>query len=154
MSGQSGLVKFGQQHPELPVLILSGLADLETMRMLLRAGAAGFVTKSTQSDELLRAVRSVLDGDIYFPSELTGGVPQFSQTSNEDKPSPLTRRQERVLRELMAGRSNREISESIGTSDETVKSHVAAILRHFDVQNRTQAVVAATRSGYKPFVSV
>nr|CBA29154.1 hypothetical protein Csp_A10720 [Curvibacter putative symbiont of Hydra magnipapillata] len=64
--------------------------------------------------------------------------------------APLTQRQELVLRELLDGRSNKEIGTTLNVSEETVKTHVAAILRHFDVQNRTQAVVAAARSGYRP----
>jgi DNA-binding NarL/FixJ family response regulator len=67
---------------------------------------------------------------------------------SSDKPA-LTQRQELVLRGLIDGRSNREISESLNISDETVKTHVTAILRHFSVQNRTQAVVAAARRGYR-----
>ena len=63
---------------------------------------------------------------------------------------PLTQRQELVLRELLDGRSNREIGASLNVSEETVKTHVASILRYFDVQNRTQAVVAAARCGYRP----
>jgi DNA-binding NarL/FixJ family response regulator len=57
-----------------------------------------------------------------------------------------------VLRGLLDGLSNREIAELLHLSEETVKSHVAAILRYFDVQNRTQAVVAAARMGYDPVV--
>ena len=55
-----------------------------------------------------------------------------------------------MLRELLDGRSNRDIGLSLNVSEETVKTHVASILRYFDVQNRTQAVVAAARSGYRP----
>jgi DNA-binding NarL/FixJ family response regulator len=153
MSGLRGLVQFGQQHPELPVLILSGSADLETMRTLMRAGAAGFVNKSTHSDALLSAVRSVLAGDIHFPAELNTNAEPLTNTEPQYPASVLTQRQEQVLNELLAGRSNREIGESVGMAEETVKTHVAAILRHFRVQNRTQAVVAATRSGYKPFTN-
>jgi DNA-binding NarL/FixJ family response regulator len=54
-----------------------------------------------------------------------------------------------VLTELLAGRSNPDIARLLSISEETVKSHMAAILRHFNVQNRTQAVVAATRCGYR-----
>ena len=53
-----------------------------------------------------------------------------------------------VLRGLLDGMSNREIADHLHISEETVKTRVAAILRHFNVQNRTQAVVIATRIGY------
>ena len=144
MNGLEALAVFGQRHPELPIVLLSGSANVQIMRQVLQSGAAGFVTKSCVSDELLRAVRSVLGGNIYMPQEL-------SNDSVEAEPGRpvLTQRQELVLRCLLDGLPNRDIAEQLKVSEETVKTHVAAILRHFEVQNRTQAVVAAARSGYQ-----
>lgn len=153
MTGLAALAVFGQRHPELPILMLSGSANIQIMRQVLQAGAAGFVTKSSLSDELLGAVRRVLDGDVYLPQELDA-LPTDALAPMASDKQPLTQRQELVLRELLDGRSNREISQVIGISDETVKTHVAAILRYFAVQNRTQAVVAAARLGYKPSAGV
>lgn len=153
MTGLAALDIFGKRHPELPVVMLSGSANTQIMRQVLQNGASGFVTKSTLSDELLRAVRMVLNGDVYSPRELDSRSNAPALDANTDK-SPLTQRQELVLRELLDGRSNKEIGCSLNVSEETVKSHVAAILRHFDVQNRTQAVVAAARSGYRPATSI
>jgi DNA-binding NarL/FixJ family response regulator len=147
MNGLDALAIFGDQHPELPIVLLSGSANTQIMRQVLQAGAAGFVTKSCVSDELLRAVRSVLDGDIYLPQELNGS----SATPDTPSTKPvLTQRQELVLRCLLDGLANREIADQLHISEETVKTHVAAILRQFDVQNRTQAVVLAARFGYLP----
>lgn len=148
MNGLDALPIFGERHPELPVVLLSGSANTHIMRQVLQAGAAGFVTKSCVSDELLRAVRSVLNGDIYLPAELNAS-PALAQETTDDRP-PLTQRQELVLRCLLDGLSNREIADQLHVSEETVKSHVAAILRQFEVQNRTQAVVIAARQGYMP----
>ncbi len=150
MTGLVALDFFGQHHPELPILMLSGSVNIQIMRQVLQAGAAGFVTKSSLSDELLDAVRQVMAGDVYQPPDLQSGFMPDLPDPSADMP-PLTRRQELVLRELLDGRSNRDISEKLEISDETVKTHVAAILRHFDVQNRTQAVVAAARCGYRQF---
>ena len=147
MNGLEALAIFGEQHPELPIVLLSGQASTQVMRQVLQAGAAGFVTKSAVSDELLHAVRSVLDGDIYLPQELAGATVPVPLDS--EKPM-LTQRQELVLRCLLDGLANRDIADQLHISEETVKTHVAAILRHFDVQNRTQAVVAAARVGYRP----
>lgn len=149
MNGLEALHIFGERHPELPVVMLSGSANTQIMRQVLQAGAAGFVTKSCVSDELLRAVRKVFNGDIYLPRELTS-PPDAGDHIN--RPA-LTQRQELVLRCLLDGQSNREIAEHLHVSEETVKTHVAAILRHFEVQNRTQAVVAAARVGYRPISS-
>ena len=148
MNGLEALAIFGERHPELPIVLLSGSANIPIMRQVLQAGAAGFVTKSCVSDELLRAVRSVLNGDIYLPQELSAAN-AFDQPASLTRPV-LTQRQELVLRCLLDGLANREIADQLHVSEETVKTHVTAILRHFDVQNRTQAVVAAARIGYKP----
>lgn len=147
MNGLDALAIFGEQHPELPIVLLSGSTNTQMMREVLRAGAAGFVTKSCVSDELLRAVHRVLGGDIYLPQELNGNSIPAEQTSDK---SVLTQRQELVLRCLLDGLANRDIAEQLHISEETVKSHVTAILRHFEVQNRTQAVVVAARNGYAP----
>ena len=93
-------------------------------------------------------MQCVLSGDIYVP-------PRSAQIFDHDYPAPTTAstplspKQEQVLCELLAGRTNPDIARLLSISEETVKSHMNAILRHFNVQNRTQAVVAATRCGYR-----
>jgi DNA-binding NarL/FixJ family response regulator len=151
MNGLAALQAFGEKHPELPIVMLSGSDNIEIMRQVLQAGAAGFVSKSAGSEELLGAIDRVLQGDVYLPTELTNNPGGFSNSflHATSKP-PLTNKQEQVLQHLFDGLSNREICQHLNISEETVKSHITAILRHFDVQNRTQAVVAATRFGYRP----
>jgi DNA-binding NarL/FixJ family response regulator len=149
MNGLDALAVFGERHPELPVVLLSGSANIQIMRQVLEAGAAGFVTKSSLSDELLHAVQQVMQGNVYLPQELNSELGALQGLAGHGKP-PLTQRQELVLRCLLDGLSNRDIADMLHLSEETVKTHVAAILRHFDVQNRTQAVVAAARVGYRP----
>ena len=147
---QNGLDALGvlaEHHPELPVILLSGSANIDIMQQVLRAGAAGFVTKSSLSDELLTAVRNVLNGEVHLPPQLNQSRVTTAEATTGR--SQLTQRQELVLKCLLDGKSNRDIAEQLFLAEETVKSHVAAILRHFEVQNRTQAVVAATRVGYR-----
>ena len=71
MTGLQALDIFGAKHPELPVVMLSGSANHQIMRQVLQSGASGFVTKSSMSEELLLAVRKVLDGDVYNPPNWT-----------------------------------------------------------------------------------
>ncbi|MEY4757558.1 MAG: hypothetical protein RJA34_2456 [Pseudomonadota bacterium] len=149
MNGLAVLDLMGKRHPALPVLMLSGSADLQLMREVLNRGAAGFITKSGLSDELLTALRRVLDGHVYTPTELThtAPAPSFRAAKPVDGPS-LTPRQEEVLLQLMQGRSNKDISRELAMSEETVKNHVSNVLRAFEAQNRTQVVALATRLGY------
>ncbi len=147
MTGLQALDIFGQRHPELPIVMLSGSANTQIMRQVVKSGAAGFINKSTVSDELLSAVRQVLDGDVYWPD----GMLEMPAPIDVSIPkAALTQKQELVLQGLLDGQSNREIGKALNVSEETIKTHVTAILRHFEVQNRTQAVVAAARKGYKP----
>jgi len=148
MTGLQALEIFGKRHPELPIVMLSGSANVQIMRQVVQSGAAGFVNKSSLSDELIDAVRQVLAGHVYWPESESG----FNSYINDLPPlrPALTQKQEQVLQCLLDGQSNREIAQTLYISDETVKSHITAILRHFDVQNRTQAVVAAARSGFRP----
>ena len=145
MTGLQALDIFGKRHPELPIIMLSGSANVQIMRQVVQSGAAGFVNKSSLSDELLDAVRLVLQGDVYWPQRESG----FNPLAVDDSKPGLTQKQEQVLQLLLDGQTNREIALTLHISDETVKTHITAILRHFDVQNRTQAVVAAARSGYR-----
>jgi DNA-binding NarL/FixJ family response regulator len=153
LEGLEALDTLGRRHPELPVVMLSGTADTHTMRQALQHGASGFVSKSLLSEELLGAVRQVLEGEIYYPPELKAESTVAQRTATAHSPAtnlpPLTQRQELVLRGLMDGSSNREIAAGLHLSEETIKDHVSAILRHFGVQNRTQAVMEAARSGYR-----
>lgn len=151
MNGLAALDIFAQRHPELPVIVLSGSASQQTMRRVMDRGAAGFLTKSGLSSELLSVVKLVLAGGIHVPQDLasdTGAAPLQASGAGGQAPALLTRRQELVLLELLDGLTNRQISAKLHLSEETVKNHVTAILRRFDVQTRTQAVLAAERHGY------
>ncbi len=141
MNGLEALGVLGAKHPELPVVILSGSSNAQIVRQAMAKGAAGFVTKSGMSSELLNALRLVLAGEVYVhPDALTNAGPA---------PSSLTQRQEEVLQLLLNGQSNKEISRTLQLSEETTKNHVTAVLRNFGVKTRIQAVIAAGEHGYK-----
>lgn len=150
MNGLDALDVFAREHPELPIIMLSGSVNPQVMREVLAKGAAGFITKSGLSNDLLAVLRLVLAGGVYVPTELLPD-PRVIQA---DEPEPgkicpqLTPRQEEVLHLLLDGRSNKDISRILQLSDETTKNHVTAILRGFGVQTRIQAVLAAPLHGY------
>ncbi len=150
MNGLLALNVFGKRHPELPIVMLSGSVNPRTMNQVLARGAAAFLTKSGLSHELLSVIRRVLAGDVCVPPELPGSLtppvqPEVDAAGGFPKLSP---RQEDVLLLLLAGRTNREMSEALKLSEETTKSHVTAILRAFGVRTRLQVIVEAGRQGY------
>lgn len=150
MNGLEALAIFGKKHPELPVVMLSGSVNPLIMRQVMQQGAAGFVTKSGKSHELLAILRRVLDGEIYTPPDMDSlaDAPPTSDDKTGYLPLQLTRRQEEVLYLLLEGRSNKEMSDALCLGDETIKNHVSAILKVFGVKTRVQAVLAAGRHGY------
>jgi DNA-binding NarL/FixJ family response regulator len=150
MNGLEALDVFSHQHPELPIIVLSGSVNPNVMRQVMHKGAAAFLTKSGLSDELLSVTRLVLSGEVYIPPELMAAARNASidlATAGITTPQ-FTPRQEEVLTMLLDGFTNKEISRMLSLSEETVKNHVTAILRGFGVQTRTQAVLAASRFGY------
>jgi len=149
MTGLEMLQQLGRRAPEVPVLMISGMANAQLMRQVLAAGAAGFISKSNPSAALLKAIKVVLDGGIYTPDDLLDLEGQIVDGTMPKRPS-LSRTQERVFRCMVDGLSNRDIAQRLEIGEETVKSHVSSILRHFDVQNRTQAVMAGVNYGFRP----
>ncbi|MEU6756175.1 response regulator transcription factor [Streptomyces sp. NPDC046685] len=118
----------------------------------LRAGAAGFLLKRADPDELIGAVRLVARGDsLLFPAAVrslaaahTAGVPPVTAPWV----ARLTDREADVLRLMAAGLSNHEVSERLGVGPQTVKTHVAAVLAKTGSRDRTQAVIAAYEGGF------
>ncbi len=150
-SGLAVLIEIGSHHPSIPVIMISGVHNPSVVRQTIQQGAAGFLTKSGDSVQLLNAVRHVLAGNVYLPDELKTttfiGTPLGDQASPTAQPL-LTSRQQSVLRLLVKGLSNREIGEQLHLSEETIKSHVSTILRAFGVQSRVEAVTQARLWGY------
>ena len=148
MDGLAALAIFGRDHPELPIVMLSGSVNPKVMRRVLEQGASGFLTKSGMSDDLLGVIRRVLNGEIFTPPELINSTDAQPSDAPPASTFVLTARQEEVLYLLMDGYSNKDISRNLDLSEETVKNHVSAILRGFGVQTRIQAVISAGSHGY------
>lgn len=134
--------------PVSPIAILSATEDPALINQLLQKGASGFITKSSNSQVTLSAVRLILSGGLYVPHQalaapaVNSGIEvQLPQTEPKKEPYvQLTARQKDVFEKLAEGLSNKEIARKLDMSPSTVKVHVAAILRICNVSNRTQAV--------------
>lgn len=159
-TGLHCLAKIQTHLPTAPIVMLSAENNGELIQQVLAAGARGFITKTSASDVMISAIKLVLSGGIYIPQEMLSSLSTpFTATSQAGAthaapPSPLgvdqkpaehqlTGRQLNVLHEMLKGLSNKEIARELNMSPSTVKVHVAAILREFNVKNRTQAVAHA-----------
>ena len=144
VDGMTVIADLGRLRPDLPVIVLSSSENPRDVRRALGLGALGYVPKSAAPQTLLSALRLVLAGDVYVPP-LVLQAPVASGGAGVR--GALTERQLDVLRQLSAGRSNKDIARSLGLSDKTVKAHVTAVFKALDVVNRTEAASAARRAG-------
>ena len=113
------------------------------MRRLLKAGASGYIPKTSADPVILAAVQLILNGGVYVPP-LVVGTP--APRSGEEAISGLTPRQRGVLELLGQGKANKEIGAELGLSEATVKQHVSAILKALNASNRVQAVLLAKQA--------
>lgn len=129
--------------PHTPVLVAADCDDPERARLILRAGARGFLPASYSLKVLIGALERVRTGGTYVPLTLTEGAP----TAERAPWRGLTHRQCDVLVLIAQGKANKLIAAALNMSESTVKAHVKQIIRRLNVANRTQAALLATRTG-------
>lgn len=142
------LQQIHREHLLLPVVVISGSDDTEEALQALGAGAMGYVPERSDLNTLVQALHLVLAGGTYVPplkprGEAPAAAPAAPSAAWAEL--PLTPRQKGVLDLLVRGLSNKEIARELNVSVETVKDHVAAVLKALGVSSRTQAVVAAQK---------
>ena len=162
------LVEFRKTYPAIPVVVVSASDRHSDVIKAIDLGAMGFVPKRASNDSLFEALNMVMSGGIYIPPMTLGSepapkpegdtVPSVLRVVGEHAQggslpgaaSPLaeiglTPRQTDVLALLLKGLPNKLIARELNLSVETVKDHVAAVLRALNVSSRTQAVLAVSQ---------
>lgn len=152
--GTDLLVELLQDYPALKILVLSGTVDTESILKTLSSGAAGYVPKSFDAALLKDAISDVLEGGVFIPSKIlsqaqTEGMAPQQPERNPASSVHLTNRQCQVLKLLSQGDSIKKICRTMQLSEGTIKTHVTAIYRAFDAKNRTEALIAARKNGFK-----
>jgi DNA-binding NarL/FixJ family response regulator len=137
--------------PDTPLVVAAENDNPQRARIILGAGARGFLPTSLSLKVLMGALDLVLAGGIYVPSSLiegNGGPREGGMTSPRRQTvepwSELTRRQRDVLALIAQGKSNKLIADALAMSESTVKAHVKQIIKRLRVANRTQAALIAT----------
>ena len=157
MSGVEATRQIKASYPKVKVLVLTAHDDDEYVFALLQAGANGYLLKTAEIEELVRAIRTVAAGKSALAPEVTGKVvAQF--TSGKSLPEVLTETQENydgltdreldILRLVGQGLSNKQIGKKLFISDRTVQAHLSNIFSKLNVSSRTEAVMHAVRKGW------
>lgn len=127
------------------VLVLTSFLDDVHVFAALQAGAAGYLLKDIQPDELVRAIRQVHQGESALHPKVAARLVQH--TAQPAGFADFTPRERDVLRLLAEGFANKEIARRLSLSEKTVKTHVSNILQKLGVADRTQAALLAVRRG-------
>ncbi len=149
--GFSGLVLLRGQYPQVPVVMISAQEDAAVVARSREFGASGFIPKSSSLETIQEAVRAVLDGDAWWPSNIqdVAHVSPEAKAASEGLAS-LTPQQFRVLTMVCDGLLNKQIAYELNVSEATIKAHVTAIFRKLGVRTRTQAALLLQQMGSIP----
>ena len=141
MGGVEAIVTIREQFPQAKIIVLTTYDGDEDIYRGLQAGAMAYMLKDTPRDALLETIRAVHAGQRRISPEVA------SKLAERIMGQSLTERELAVLQEIVAGKSNREIGQSLTITEGTVKAHVNNLLGKLGVSDRTQAVTEALRRG-------
>ena len=135
-------------RPEARVLVLTSFLDDDKVFPAVRAGAAGYLLKDVEPPELVRAIRTVDDGEaLLHPAVAARLMEEFSETERPAAEEALTAREREVLELIARGLPNKLIARDLEIAEKTVKTHVSSILSKLGLTDRTQAALYAVRHG-------
>ncbi|MGN5693464.1 response regulator [Xanthomonas citri] len=149
MSGLEALQMLSRNGALPPTIILTTFDDDQLVLAGLKAGAKGYLLKDVSLEQLVGAIiRTVADGgSLVQPAVTQRLLSGLEHMRNEfvslDRPDPLTDRETEILRLMASGFSNKEIANSLGVAEGTIKNHVSNILSKLGVRDRTRAVLKA-----------
>jgi NarL family two-component system response regulator LiaR len=141
VDGLEALRALRERVPAARALVLSSFIDDEKLFPAVRAGAAGYLLKDVQPQELVAAIRTVHAGGALLHPKVASRLLEQMTTD------PLTPREREVLGLIGQGMANKVIARELDLSEKTVKAHVSNILAKLGVSDRTQAALYAVRAG-------
>lgn len=146
MDGVEATRAIARAHPELKVVVLTSFGEAERVHAALTAGAAGYVLKDADTDEVATAIHAAATGEVHLDSAVARllarrmAAPKTGLTS-------LTSREREILVLVAQGLCNREIAERLVISERTARTHVSNLLGKLQLSSRTQAALLAIREG-------
>jgi DNA-binding NarL/FixJ family response regulator len=163
LPGSSGIETTQRIKREVPatgVIIISDEEDEDALFDSIKAGAAAFILKDVDPDDLVTIIRRVRGGEYLIndkvfskPSVASRVLKEFRELAvygQEAQPifAPLSPREVEILDNIAQGMTNKQVAYNLSISEQTVKNHMSSILRKLSVNDRTQAVVYAMRQGW------
>jgi two-component system NarL family response regulator len=141
LGGVEAVAQIRRKYPVARIIVLTTFDGDEDIYRALQAGAKGYLLKGMFGEELIEAIRAVHAGKTRIPS------PIAERLADRMGGPALTSRELEVLKQIVAGRSNKEIGGELSISEATVKTHINSILGKLGVTDRTQAATTALQRG-------
>ena len=145
-TGFEGVVSLKAASPRTPLCVISSLSGDEIIRQIRDLGASGFINKSAKRENIITAVRQLLEGKEYFDVEGDWPVSPAQASGNREleilaRLRELTPQQYKVLSLICEGKLNKQIAYELDIVETTVKAHITSIFKKLAIHNRTQAVL-------------
>ncbi len=131
--------------PEVEVVALTSVLEDASVTGAIKAGAIGYLLKTTEADELCEAIRAAAAGQVRLAPEAAARL--MREVRAPESPEALTKREAEVLKLVARGKANKQVARELFIDEKTVKSHVHSILSKLNVKSRTQAALYAVRVG-------
>jgi len=135
-----------ERYPQVEVVALTSFSEVGRVHMALEAGAAGYLLKDAEADQVGAAVRAASRGQVHLDPAVARTLTRTLVAPNRDS-TALTPREREILVLVAQGRSNREIAQALVISERTARTHVSNVLAKLDLASRTQAALWAVREG-------
>lgn len=147
-NGVEVLAEIRKKNLPIKVLMLTVHNEVDYLIKAVDIGVDGYIVKDSGSSELKKAINSIMSGENYIQPNLIPALNKrlVARDSDKDKIDLLTSREMEVLIQVANGMFNKEIANSLGISERTVKNHVSNIFKKIDVNDRTQAAVFAIKN--------
>jgi DNA-binding NarL/FixJ family response regulator len=135
-----GLIRVSQDFPQVPVAVVSASDSIDVVSKVMNLGAKGFISKATPT--IAEALKQIMDGKNWFPKDMQTDIEDYVPAIDIAKlVGELTPKQFKVLKLLQTGLLNKQIAFDLNITEATVKAHISAVFRKFNVNTRTQAVL-------------
>jgi DNA-binding NarL/FixJ family response regulator len=147
LDGVQAMRELRARVPRVRAVVLTSFLDDKHLLPAMRAGAAGYLLKSVQPQELARAVRAAVAGEALIDPAVAARLVETLEDGGDERVEQLTPRERAVLALIGRGLPNKRIADELGIAEKTVKVHVSHVLAKLGVDDRTQAALFAVREG-------
>jgi DNA-binding NarL/FixJ family response regulator len=150
MDGVTATAAITQRHPEMDVVAMTSFTQADMVHGALQAGAAGYLLKDAEADEVAAAIRAARRGEVHLDPAIAKQLTRSLVAPKPQTVQALTQREREILVLVAQGLSNQQLADALVISERTARTHVSNILGKLGVASRTQAALLAIREGIAP----